>query len=146
MLVRLGSATIDQPDGCGATSMHCAAEEGEANVIATLVWLGSAALNQPDDGGETPLAKAIRENHVSAAEMLVAAGASLPSIAVLPKSMKHLNKLPDQRILKLRRRMYFLRTLLDLLLVQPARIVESTRRQLQPSECPANGPQQEMDA
>lgn len=126
-LVRLGSTAIDQPASYDWTSMHVAVQEGNLSVVETLIRLGSAAINQR--GNSSPLLIAVEYEQDLIAELLVAAGADLSSLAIIQQSdtMQRLEAMTEDRLLELRHRLFFSRTLLAVLIGE-LEVCQSSRR------------------
>lgn len=113
-LHRLGSVALDQPDNNGWTPMHAGAEGGDVAVVETLIRLGSTTL---DHSGSDVLQLALDSSSNDVTELLLAAGLDVAALAdEYPQQVRKLLKTPAERLLELRHRLYFSRTLLIVLL------------------------------
>lgn len=118
LLLQRGSTAIDSVNKYGRTPLHFAAWKGHDSTVKLLLQRGSTSLNFPDSNGRTPLYFALWGGHDSTAKILKAVGASISSFDKLtPEQIEKLQtSIPEEEILEIRSRIYFIRSLTSCLL------------------------------
>ena len=118
LLLKCGSTALDSPDKCGRTPLHYAARNGHDSTIELLLRYGSTSLNSPDNNGWTPLHFAASRGHDSAVKIFKAMGGTILHLKnLISWQVEKLQEfIPEDEILEIRSRIYFVRALVERLL------------------------------